>query len=742
MSSSSRDQMAVNKKRGRRDISSSGTSCHASHEALSSIDINQRAKELSNKLLSLDKEFPEVKYIASSESLLESAVKTHRDAMQAKEKEVTKEAKKRKAQSIPNGREESMSLFSLPDEVLQNCLSYVGRGYYGLVALASKKLYKAYKIKFGNETAFLEMATTVKIANYCINELCRMRKEKDEMLRAAAVNGNLDILRYAVRSGLDLFPLVEMKKETLYENEYDWGYSHYDEDKHGHLEVLVLEAIAIDVYFTDEDEKQTNWSGKTVKLSKLVERGHLHVLQFLHAEFQTGLQRYCKPAIQHGQLQILEWLNNMGYMKPKDKFHNLVDFCLCAVQTGNVETLKWLMSKDFDFGWNEEDDPMDAAIRSKSTEMIQICSDLGTGGLEFSWHVEAIRETKCLDVYRKVHELGYDFKELQKWYDQRKPWEIKDSFEIIMFLRSVSVPWSEKVMTDILQHGTLDMIRTAHEDGCPWSSPGGYHACLSSEHSTVEKCMFLIENGCPLVYDLSFVGELQQKKDLELLELFAGKNSNFDDGLFKRIVECKDDIWLEGITFMLENGREIENFASIEEVFEICQNIKGIKYFHSLGLPWTEDNATNTALLSRIACFNDMDDVKWAYENGCKGGELVQFVKKEWAPSGIRERREWKANRNFFEEKGLLSSIDIQEIGDAQLHSKYSSLTSTFFPSMFFRIDYISLKFLVDRGYAFRSDSEKDSIIKEALEKCFKHPNNYNLRKRLALLQQMGVREA
>ena len=97
-----------------------------------------------------------------------------------------------------------------------------------------------------------------------------MTKDKDEMLRAAAVNGNLDILRAAVRSGLDLFPLVQMKKETLYENDYDWDYSHYNENMHGHLDEYELEEIAEDVYFTDEDEKQTTWSKKTVKLSKLV----------------------------------------------------------------------------------------------------------------------------------------------------------------------------------------------------------------------------------------------------------------------------------------------------------------------------------------------------------------------------------------------------------------------------------------------------------------------------------------
>ena len=113
---------------------------------------------------------------------------------------------------------------------------------------------------------------------------------------------------------------------------------------------------------------------------------------------------------------------------------------------------------------------------------------------------------------------------------------------------------------------------------------------------------------------------------------------------------------------------------------------------------------------------------------------MVSFVREDWVSSGIRQREEWKKNLKFFQEKRLLASIDIQKIGDAQLDSKYSSRKS-----MFFRIDYASLKSLVDRGYAFRSESEKDSITKEALEKCYKHSIHHNIRKKLALFQQIGV---
>ena len=78
------------------------------------------------------------------------------------------------------------------------------------------------------------------------------------------------------------------------------------------------------------------------------------------------------------------------------------------------------------------------------------------------------------------------------------------------------------------------------------------------------------------------------------------------------------------MTFVLEYGKNIQNFQSIEEVFEICRTIDGLKYFHSLGFPWCLDTSRNNRLLSGIACYNKLDDVKWAYKNGCNGGLSVK----------------------------------------------------------------------------------------------------------------------
>ena len=203
---------------------------------------------------------------------------------------------------------------------------------------------------------------------------------------------------------------------------------------------------------------------------------------------------------------------------------------------------------------------------------------------------------------------------------------------------------------------------------------------------------------------------------------------------------------------MLENGIDIENYKSIEEVFHKCKRMDGIKFFHGLGLPWCLDSARNNHLLSKIASYNDLDDVKWAYVNGCKGGILVPYVNKEWERNGIRHQTLWKANQVFFHENGLLDEAfleksglkkqdptKVQEIGDAQLESVCFGYEER--ENCFFKVDICSLTNLVNHGYAFRSNFEQESLCKEAYKKCCEYPQIEDYRKSLALFVGMGVRD-
>lgn len=253
----------------------------------------------------------------------------------------------------------------------------------------------------------------------------------------------------------------------------------------------------------------------------------------------------------------------------------------------------------------------------------------------------------------------------------------------------------------------------------------------------MDKFNFIKNNGCKCDIDYQsdlgliyyIVNLLRSEKELVLLEYFVGKNSDFDSMLFKLIT--RGDFWDEGIHYILENSQYVKNFKSIEEVFnEFPYRMDFLKYFHSQGLPWCLEPSGNNHLLSKIACYNDLDGVKWAYENGCNGGNSIPYVEEEWEEDDIRERDEWKANCHFFEEVGILPHVN-------NLH-EYNN-DSTLLRADLIAINNSNLKSLIESGLCFSSEHQKKAHLSKALEKCFKHGENINNRKRLFLFQQMRV---
>ena len=78
---------------------------------------------------------------------------------------------------------------------------------------------------------------------------------------------------------------------------------------------------------------------------EIVARGNLHVVKYLKNQFETHswLQKYCLPAIQYGQMEILKWLKSIGCLTELDIFGlEESDFCTCAIRNGKVDVLKWL----------------------------------------------------------------------------------------------------------------------------------------------------------------------------------------------------------------------------------------------------------------------------------------------------------------------------------------------------------------------------------------------------------------
>lgn len=99
-------------------------------------------------------------------------------------------------------------------------------------------------------------------------------------------------------------------------------------------------------YNDDDDDEDKH---EIVDTGKIAAKGNLNVLKYLKDQFEscTWLQKYCQPAIQHGQLEILKWLDSIGCQNETDIFGTNNDFCLRAISSGQLDVLKWLNSLGF-----------------------------------------------------------------------------------------------------------------------------------------------------------------------------------------------------------------------------------------------------------------------------------------------------------------------------------------------------------------------------------------------------------
>ncbi|GFH44087.1 predicted protein [Chaetoceros tenuissimus] len=278
-----------------------GTKTSYSEAVLSSkeFDLHKRSEAFSEKIDAFYKEFPEMEIIIPREVVQKEridAVKLYKEEIEAKERYHINEM--------------NSPLYAIPDEVLQKCIAFIGEGHYALVATVSKKVYNAHEEEYGIDKSYTtyEIATaSVETAKYCNEEFCNRLHERDRLFTAAAVNGNIDILRYSVECGYDLFPFMHVHDDSddSDENSYDSD----DEDKH-----------------------------EIVDTGKIAAKGNLNVLVYLKDQFEscTWLQKYCQPAIQHGQLEILKWLDSIGCLSETDIFGTKNDFCLRAISSGQL----------------------------------------------------------------------------------------------------------------------------------------------------------------------------------------------------------------------------------------------------------------------------------------------------------------------------------------------------------------------------------------------------------------------
>lgn len=223
----------------------------------------------------------------------------------------------------------ALDISDLPDAVLRHCLTFVGKGYFRLIAGTNRQFREAYSITrddeegtgFGRKTTWKEAALSVSCAELCFEDWKENTEEEkrnalEKLSLEASGMGRIDVLEWARSKGFEFTPRVFEVAA-----------------KHGHVCVIKW---AKELYL--------DWFSEFVLLYA-ARNGHVSIFEFAHSA-RRDIPRNCRPvhhaAVCHEQFGVLKWL----------KGHNLTynpgySIWLSAVMCGSIRlgSSKWVPAR-------------------------------------------------------------------------------------------------------------------------------------------------------------------------------------------------------------------------------------------------------------------------------------------------------------------------------------------------------------------------------------------------------------
>ncbi|GFH55020.1 hypothetical protein CTEN210_11496 [Chaetoceros tenuissimus] len=543
----------------------------------SSTVIQDRVKELQEKILVLKEEYPELACIDQS--------RLHGCLDEAFVKYKSEQSKIENERHCP--------LYKLPNEILQKCFEYVGDDSYLFTATVSKKFHDEFTSKFvsnqkinnGKLTSYRYGASSTSLTKYCVENLCKTQDEKDKIFIAGAVNGNIEILEYASEERYDLLPIIA-------HSSLDWD----------------------DVY---------ERSG----IARIASKGHLHVLKYLYenVNFRMCMQFASNEAIGCGRLDIIEWLNIIGCLK--EKYDG--DFCCEASRYEKVDTLKWLIEKGYsteligedllNIGDSElveyclskgvefEEEAINTIAYSDNIYFAENCQDIGLK-MTSDAYFNAI-ESGSLEMVKFLHRSGIP------WYSEYTVDATRmGDFDMLKFARENGCPWHPKTSACAAKYSDLEFLQYLHTNGCPWHPETFKEFLLKEKYTTdeviptVDVFRFLHENGCP--WDKRFSRSVIEMKNISFLKYLNENGLPYVNDLLALALNLR---WFDGVKYIIESERKCENPADLRSVVNTvkfkCHDFEILKYLKSTGMEWSVDKILDDiSALSAIAHSDKFDD--------------------------------------------------------------------------------------------------------------------------------------
>ena len=286
-------------------------------------------------------------------------------------------------------------------------------------------------------------------------------------------------------------------------------------------------------------------------------QGHLPVVRWLHRYGLPWDSNTLAYAALYGHLDVLKWAYKNGC---KD---NMESICQCAAIYGHLEVLKW--AHENDCPWDEEVCTA-AATQGEGTQVILWGNMLTTD------RNPNIPRQNFMNVLRYAHENGC-------------PWNAQtcgdaaymDNLELLEYAHENGCPWDQETCSMAAMKGNLSIVKYAHENGCPWDASVCANAAL---------------HGCAL----------------GLVSNAMGLDDEDDDDSTAMQPMILEEKYLEVLKYAHENGCPWDEGTCSNAALT---HFALLQYAHENGCPWNRQTCYNAA------SSGNLQSLKYAHENGC-----------------------------------------------------------------------------------------------------------------------------
>jgi hypothetical protein len=241
------------------------------------------------------------------------------------------------------------SIDALPDVVLQECFSFIGKGHYRYIAGTCHRFNEIYSMKHEKKTTWDQAVSSVSSAELFLQDTTEKAEESTSFIlciifKQAVMVGNIKVLKWAYGKGHE--PKARHFHNTAVhghvavlqwaeENDLDWFSTQLINYAARNGSISILEWI--------KSRRKAMPAG--VPAQHAAASGHCAVLSWMKEHNLLGsIQRlWCAASFCDGHIDVLDWLFNNGYR---------VDPCIIPSSIRNDRRDILLWAREHDLPWD------------------------------------------------------------------------------------------------------------------------------------------------------------------------------------------------------------------------------------------------------------------------------------------------------------------------------------------------------------------------------------------------------